>query len=314
MVRLQHHWIVVALFLTISKGSDAQSSTSMQPRPTPTESATVNLPSAPSSDVGEYHSPDGRQQLRNYYYSTFGPPALIAGRSASEGAGAELRSRDRPWHRRPARRSPRRLDLHSGARVMAEAKKYPTPLTNPETATFWEAAKQGKFMIKRCTACGEPHYFPRSICPFCFSDKTVWEESSGEAAIYTFSLMRKSRDRALCDRLCHAEGGAVAADQFRRLRHRQAEDRPEGEGGVQADRRRAAAVLYAGVKLPSPLVGEGGSEGCRMRGSSRRRPTPHPSEFVTSAGVPSPTRGEGASTDAAKREFGRTTQNADQVR
>src|SRR4051812_35249805 len=47
-------------------------------------------------------------------------------------------------------------------------------------------------MIKRCTACGEPHYFPRSICPFCFSDKTVWEESSGEATIYTYSLMRKS--------------------------------------------------------------------------------------------------------------------------
>jgi len=54
------------------------------------------------------------------------------------------------------------------------------------------SASQGKFLIKRCTACGEPHYFPRSICPFCFSDKTVWEESSGEGEIYTFSLMRKS--------------------------------------------------------------------------------------------------------------------------
>ena len=39
------------------------------------------------------------------------------------------------------------------------AKKYPTPQGNPESAPFWEAAKQGKFMIKRCTACGEPHYF-----------------------------------------------------------------------------------------------------------------------------------------------------------
>ena len=75
---------------------------------------------------------------------------------------------------------------------MAEAKKYNAPVTNPETAPFWEAAKAGKFMIKRCTACGEPHYFPRSICPFCFSDKTVWEESSGEGTIYTYSLMRKS--------------------------------------------------------------------------------------------------------------------------
>ena len=31
---------------------------------------------------------------------------------------------------------------------MAEAKKYPTPVTNPETAQFWEAANQGKFLIK----------------------------------------------------------------------------------------------------------------------------------------------------------------------
>ena len=75
---------------------------------------------------------------------------------------------------------------------MTEPRKYPAPQGNPETTPFWEAARQGKFMIKRCTACGEPHYFPRSICPFCFSDKTVWEESSGEATIYTFSLMRKS--------------------------------------------------------------------------------------------------------------------------
>ena len=75
---------------------------------------------------------------------------------------------------------------------MAEPKKYPTPQGNAETKPFWEAAAQGKFLIKRCTACGEPHYFPRSICPFCFSDKTVWEESSGEGEIYSFSLMRKS--------------------------------------------------------------------------------------------------------------------------
>ena len=75
---------------------------------------------------------------------------------------------------------------------MADAVKYPKPQTNPETAHFWEQTAKGRLMIKRCTACGEAHYFPRSICPFCFSDKTVWEESSGEAEIYTFSLMRKS--------------------------------------------------------------------------------------------------------------------------
>ena len=57
--------------------------------------------------------------------------------------------------------------------------KYPTPQGNPETKHFWEQTVEGKLLIKRCTACGEAHYFPRSICPFCFSDQTVWEESSG---------------------------------------------------------------------------------------------------------------------------------------
>src|ERR1700716_3682729 len=61
------------------------------------------------------------------------------------------------------------------------------------------------------------------------------------------------RKRALRDRLRHAEGGPVAADQFRRLRHEKPEGRPKGKGGVQDHRRRTAAVLYAGVSYPLPL-------------------------------------------------------------
>lgn len=75
---------------------------------------------------------------------------------------------------------------------MTDKPKYPAPVGNPETAEFWEAAKEGKFLIKHCTACGERHYFPRSICPVCFSDKTEWQESKGEGVIYSYSLMRKS--------------------------------------------------------------------------------------------------------------------------
>jgi len=70
--------------------------------------------------------------------------------------------------------------------------KFPAPQGNPETKTFWDAAADGKLLIKRCTACGEAHYFPRALCPFCFSDQTVWEETKGEGEIYSYSLMRKS--------------------------------------------------------------------------------------------------------------------------
>jgi hypothetical protein len=87
MVRLQSHWIVVALFLTISAGSYGQSSTSAEADPAPAAAPAVNLPTAPSAKLGKaYTFPDGRQQFRNYLYTTFGPPALI---STAVGAGLD---------------------------------------------------------------------------------------------------------------------------------------------------------------------------------------------------------------------------------
>jgi uncharacterized OB-fold protein len=70
------------------------------------------------------------------------------------------------------------------------ARRIPAPSQNLESKPFWDAAKEGRFLIKRCKACGEAHWYPRSICPFCASADTVWEESPGEGVIYTFSVMR----------------------------------------------------------------------------------------------------------------------------
>lgn len=66
------------------------------------------------------------------------------------------------------------------------------PAVTLESKPFFDAAEQGKFLIKRCTACGEAHWYPRTICPFCHSDQTVWEESPGDGVVYSFSIMRKS--------------------------------------------------------------------------------------------------------------------------
>ena len=71
-------------------------------------------------------------------------------------------------------------------------RRIPAPSQNLESKPFWDAAKQGKFLIKRCKACGEPHWYPRTICPFCHSSDTAWEESPGIGTIYTFSVMRRN--------------------------------------------------------------------------------------------------------------------------
>jgi uncharacterized OB-fold protein len=68
----------------------------------------------------------------------------------------------------------------------------PPPVVNLETQPFWDAAREGRFLIKRCRDCGKPHWYPRAICPHCFSSRTVWEESPGEGVIYTYSVMHRS--------------------------------------------------------------------------------------------------------------------------
>ena len=69
---------------------------------------------------------------------------------------------------------------------------FPPPVT-PETKPFWDAAEKGKLLYGWCNACKEPHYYPRSLCPFCFSDNVTWKEASGRAAIYTYSIMRRTQ-------------------------------------------------------------------------------------------------------------------------
>ncbi len=71
-------------------------------------------------------------------------------------------------------------------------RKIPAPQVSPETQSFWNAAAEGRLLIKRCRSCGQAHYYPRPICPFCFGDTTVWREASGRGTIYSYSVMRRA--------------------------------------------------------------------------------------------------------------------------
>ena len=67
----------------------------------------------------------------------------------------------------------------------------PGPARAPGTEPFWQAALQGKLMLRRCTKCGQVHYYPRVQCPACWGD-TEWVESAGTGEVYTFSEMARA--------------------------------------------------------------------------------------------------------------------------
>jgi hypothetical protein len=68
----------------------------------------------------------------------------------------------------------------------------PTPGVTSDTEEFWSATAEGRLLLRRCNSCGEAIWYPRPICPFCHSDDTEWQESSGRGSIYSFTVVRRS--------------------------------------------------------------------------------------------------------------------------
>jgi uncharacterized protein len=63
---------------------------------------------------------------------------------------------------------------------------------SPESEVFWNAAKEGKFLVKKCKSCNKVHWYPRAICPFCMSADTEWVPGAGKGKIYSYSHMARA--------------------------------------------------------------------------------------------------------------------------
>lgn len=74
--------------------------------------------------------------------------------------------------------------------MTVEERRVPAPVRSPETAVFWDAVTEGRFLVKHCEDCGENHFYPRDHCPFCFSARTAWLACRGTGRIHSFSVVR----------------------------------------------------------------------------------------------------------------------------
>jgi uncharacterized OB-fold protein len=74
--------------------------------------------------------------------------------------------------------------------TIAKDRAFPAPNFNPETEDYWKAAREDRLLLRRGKS-GQPHFYPRAICPFDMSD-TEWFEATGRGSIYSFSVMRRA--------------------------------------------------------------------------------------------------------------------------
>jgi uncharacterized OB-fold protein len=76
--------------------------------------------------------------------------------------------------------------------VTLSAPRFDLPNPDHETHEYWDAARDRRLLVKRCAACGRAHFYPRPFCPYCWSNDVAWEEASGRATLYTYSIVHRN--------------------------------------------------------------------------------------------------------------------------
>jgi uncharacterized OB-fold protein len=62
------------------------------------------------------------------------------------------------------------------------------PTVSADTAFFWEALKEGRLVVQKCSACGRLRHPPGPMCPQCHSLSWAERECSGLGEVYSFVM------------------------------------------------------------------------------------------------------------------------------
>ncbi len=76
---------------------------------------------------------------------------------------------------------------------------YPAPREDADNAAFLAAWREGRLLLQSCGACGRSIFYPRPICPHCWSDRISSREASGKGRIVSYSLVHRPNDPAFND-------------------------------------------------------------------------------------------------------------------
>lgn len=70
--------------------------------------------------------------------------------------------------------------------------RFDVPEADAFTRPYWDAAAEGRLLLRHCDACGRAHHYPREFCPRCWSEDVRWRPASGRATLYTWSVVHRN--------------------------------------------------------------------------------------------------------------------------
>ena len=79
------------------------------------------------------------------------------------------------------------------------------PPATETTDPFWDATRTRTYLVQWCTACGEPIFYPREVCPRCLSaDSLEWRPSNGTGIVYAVSVQHRPANPTMAERVPYA--------------------------------------------------------------------------------------------------------------
>jgi uncharacterized OB-fold protein len=66
--------------------------------------------------------------------------------------------------------------------------KKPLPLPTRWSQPFWDASKEHRLVLKKCSKCGYIDHPPYLYCTACHADEHEWIEASGKATLAAYAI------------------------------------------------------------------------------------------------------------------------------
>jgi uncharacterized protein len=63
------------------------------------------------------------------------------------------------------------------------------PMKTPDGEAFWEGCKNEQLLIPKCSDCEQYHFYPRILCPNCWSENIQFEHVSGQGILYSYTTI-----------------------------------------------------------------------------------------------------------------------------
>lgn len=75
------------------------------------------------------------------------------------------------------------------------------PVSNPDSAHYWECASRDRLVLRKCNSCGKLHFMPRYMCPACWSTDLAWVDAAGMGVVHSFSIIHRAAVPEFRDRV-----------------------------------------------------------------------------------------------------------------